>query len=77
MVTNQDNDSVTITVGVISGPTTEDGGTATFGITLSQAATAPVTIALSSNDPGEGTVPATIVIPTGNTVATVTVTGIR
>ena len=45
-VTNQDNDSVTITVGVISGPTTEAGGTATFDITLSQAPTAPVTIAL-------------------------------
>jgi large repetitive protein len=61
-VTNTDNDSAGITVTVAPNlQTTEGGGTATFTIVLNSQPTAPVAIALSSNDTGEGTVSPTSV----------------
>jgi hypothetical protein len=56
-VTNIDNDSAGITV--TAGPnlqTTEAGGTATFSIVLNSMPTAPVAIAVSTSNAGEGTV---------------------
>ena len=44
-----------ITVGTISGDTTETGGTATFDVVLDGQPTDDVTIAVTSSDPGEGT----------------------
>jgi DNA-binding beta-propeller fold protein YncE len=66
--------TVTPTSGLI---TTESGGTANFLITLSEAPTDEVTIALTSSDPTEGTVSASAVLTTANwqTGVTVTVTG--
>jgi len=55
-VTNTDDDTAGITVGAISGPTTEAGGTATFTIVLDSEPTADVTIGLGSDDLTEGTV---------------------
>ncbi len=76
IVTNQDNDIAGVNVSLISGNTTEAGGTATFSVTLSSEPTNNVTIALSSSDLSEGTVP-TSVIKTpanwnNNTLVTVT-----
>ena len=70
------DDDATITVSAISGFTTEAGGIATFNVTLNPTPTADVTIALSSDDLTEGTVPASIVIASGVTTGTVTVTGV-
>ncbi len=67
-----------ITVSAISGPTDEDGGTATFTVVLDSQPAADVSIDLSSSDPSEGTVtPATIVFSTANwdTPQIATVTG--
>lgn len=77
-VANNDNDAVGINVGTISGNTSEDGTTATFLVTLDSEPTAAVTIALSSSDDTEGTVPANVTLNAGNwqTGATVTVTGV-
>ena len=76
-VTNTDNDVASVNVSAISGNTTEAGGTATFGVTLGSEPTAPVTLALASNDPTEGTVPVSVVVPVASwdTGVTVTVTG--
>ena len=76
-VTNTDNDTVGVSVSAISGNTTENGGTATFTITLNSQPSASVTIDLSSNDTSEGTVPASVTIPSAqwDTGAIVTVTG--
>jgi hypothetical protein len=52
-----------ILVSMISGDTTESGGTATFTITPASAPSEPVTIGLSSSLPGEGTVPVNVVLP--------------
>ena len=78
VVTNEDNDVATVNVTAISGPTTEAGGTATFTVSLGTIPTSPVTIALSSSDLTEGTVPATVVVPVAswNTGVVVTVTGV-
>ncbi|MEJ8569364.1 hypothetical protein [Elongatibacter sediminis] len=66
-VTNEDDDTAGITVSAISGPTTEAGGTATFTVVLASEPTASVSIALSSDDPGEGTVaPASLQFGTGD-----------
>jgi len=79
-VTNDDNDTKGITVGAISGHTTEAGGTATFTIVLNSQPTASVNIGLTSSDTGEGTVsPASVTFTTANwnTPQTVTVTGVN
>jgi len=66
-----------ITASLISGDTTESGGTATFTLTPDPAPTADVTVPLSSSDTSEGTVPASVVLPSGSTdPVTVTVTGV-
>ncbi len=75
-----DDDTAGVTLGTISGDTTEAGGTATFTIVLDSRPTYNVTIGLSSDDPGEGTV-----LPTGVTFTSgdwdipknVTVTGVN
>ncbi len=78
-VTNTDNDAVGITVSAISGNTTEAGGTATFTIVLNSEPTANVSIALSSDDIGEGTVSSPVNFTSGNwdTPQTITVTGVN
>ena len=55
-VANTDNDTVGVTVGLISGPTTEAGTTSTFTVVLTSEPSATVTIGVSSNDTTEGTV---------------------
>ncbi len=66
-----------IHVSPISGDTTEGGGTATFTIAALSPPTAPVTIPLSSSDPGEGSVTPQVVLPAGTTAAQlITVTGL-
>ncbi len=78
-VTITDNDTAAITVGAISGNTTEAGVTATFTLVLATQPTADVTIPISSNDTSEGTVSGTSVIFTSlnwNTPQTITVTGV-
>ena len=78
-VTNTDNDSAGITVGAISGDTTEAGGQATFTIVLNSEPVFDVSIDLSSSDTSEGTVsPASLTFTSMNWNApqTVTVTGV-
>jgi len=78
-VSNTDNDSAGITVGAISGDTTEAGVQATFTIVLNSEPTADVTIDLSSSDTNEGAVsPSSVTFTTVNWNApqTVTVTGV-
>ena len=77
-VTNEDDDTAGVTVGDISGATTEAGGTATFTVVLDSEPTHPVTISLMSSDTGEGTVPAALTFATTAwaTAQTVTVTGV-
>lgn len=75
---NTDNDTAGVTVGSISGNTTESGGTSTFTVVLDTQPTANVSIGVSSSDTGEGTVSAsTLTFTTSNwsTPQTVTVTG--
>jgi hypothetical protein len=69
-----------ITVGAISGNTTEAGGTATFTVVLDGTPSADVTIGLTSSDTTEGTVsPSSLTFTTGNwsTPQTVTITGVN
>ncbi|MBI4211525.1 MAG: hypothetical protein HY540_02700 [Deltaproteobacteria bacterium] len=69
-----------ITVGSISGNTTEAGGTATFTVVLATAPTANVTVGLTSSDTTEGTVsPDSLTFSSSNwsTAQTVTVTGVE
>ncbi|MFD0796496.1 Calx-beta domain-containing protein [Maribacter chungangensis] len=77
-VTNNDNDAAGVNVSAISGNTTEAGGTATFTVTLDSEPTAPVTMALTSNNLNEGTVPASVTVPAAawNTGVVVTVIGV-
>ena len=79
-VTNTDDDTAGITVTPVAGlTTTEAGGTATFTVRLNSRPTAEVTIALSSSNPGEGSVaPATLTFTPANfsSPQTVTVTGV-
>ncbi len=66
-----------IVVSPASGDTGEPGGTATFTVAATFAPSAPVTISLTSSDPGEGLVPASVVLPAGvTTPQEVTVTGV-
>jgi hypothetical protein len=79
-VTNTDNDTAGITVSAISGPTTEDLGTATFTVVLNSQPTADVVIGLTSDDPGEGTVlPVSLTFTSVNWASPqpVTVTGVN
>jgi hypothetical protein len=78
-VTNNDNDNASITVGTISGNTTEAGGTATFTVVLTSKPSANVSIGVSSSDTSEGTVSAATLTFTDvnwNIAQTVTVTGV-
>ena len=77
-VTNEDDDTVGITISPINGNTNEAGGTATFTVSLDSQPTADVNIALSSSDPSEGTVPISVTKTPGNWNANtiVTVTGV-
>ncbi|MBK8169528.1 MAG: hypothetical protein IPK60_04190 [Sandaracinaceae bacterium] len=79
-LTNNDNDTAGVTVTPTSGiSTTEIGGTATFTVVLNTLPAGDVTIALSSDDEGEGTVtPATITFTAEDWDApqVVTVTGV-
>ena len=78
-VTNQDDETAGVTVNPTSGlRVTEVGGQDTFTIVLDSQPTGNVTIGLSSNDPGEGTVsPSSVTFTAGNWNApqVVTVTG--
>ncbi|OGV78364.1 MAG: hypothetical protein A2340_02605, partial [Lentisphaerae bacterium RIFOXYB12_FULL_60_10] len=79
-VTNDDNDVAGVTVGSISGHTTEGGGTATFTVQLDTQPTNNVSIPVSSNDTTEGTPNVsglTFTSGNWNTPQTVTVTGVN
>ena len=79
-VTNIDNDTAGISVSLISGATSETGGTATFTIVLTSLPAANVVIGLSSGNAGEGTVSTSSVTFTPanwNVPQTVTVTGVN
>ncbi len=77
-VTNIDDDVAGIIVTLVSGPTTEAGGQATFSVVLSSQPTANVSIAVSSSDPTESTVAAVVSFTPGtwNLAQVVTITGI-
>ncbi|MEG4274439.1 MULTISPECIES: S8 family serine peptidase [unclassified Microcoleus] len=79
-VTNSDNETPGITVNPTAGlTTTEAGGTANFSVVLNTQPTAPVTVALSSSNPAEGTVSTNSLSFTPNNwnqAQTVTVTGV-
>jgi hypothetical protein len=77
-VTNTDNDAVGITASLISGNTTEAGGTATFTVVLDSQPSANVAIGVSSSNAAEGAVSTaslTFTTANWNTPQTVTVTG--
>ncbi len=79
-VTNIDDETAGVSVGAISGPTTEGGGTATFAVVLNSQPTATVVVHLNSNDASEGTVGAlayTFTTANWNTPQTVTITGVN
>ena len=76
---NLDDDTANIVVGAPSGNTTEAGGTATFTVRLASQPTTNVTMPLSSDDPGEGSISPTALTFTPsnwNTPQTITVTGV-
>ncbi|MEQ1760556.1 MAG: Calx-beta domain-containing protein [Vicinamibacterales bacterium] len=78
-VTNVDDDIAGVTIGAVSGPTSEAGGTATFTVVLTSQPSAVVTVGLSSSDTTEGTVaPGLLTFTAGNwnTPQTVTATGV-
>ncbi|MDD4787036.1 MAG: Calx-beta domain-containing protein, partial [Pirellulales bacterium] len=79
-VRNLDNDAVGIRVSPDSGlATSEAGGAATFSVVLTSRPEADVSLAITSNDPGEGTVsPAALTFAPSNwnVAQTVTVTGV-
>jgi len=75
-----DDETAGFTVSIISGNTTEAGGTATFTVKLSSQPTANVTIGVSSSDTSEGTVSPSLLTFTSanwNANQTVTVTGVN
>ncbi|MFZ2682270.1 MAG: hypothetical protein WAZ14_04220 [Patescibacteria group bacterium] len=80
-VTNTDDDTAGVTVSVISGNTTEAGGTATFTVVLTSEPLGDVRVDSASSDSTEGTVTsgATRTFTTLNwsTPQTVTVTGVN
>ena len=77
-ITNNNDDTVGVTVDPSTGLTTgEDSTTDTFTVVLNSEPMSPVTISLESSDTGEGTVPDALTFATDawNTAQTVTVTG--
>ena len=73
------DDEFGLNVGSVSGQATEAGGLATFTVALQTQPSAAVTVAVSSQDTGEGTVsPSSLTFETTdwNTAQTVTVTGV-
>ncbi len=79
-VTNIDNETPGIIVSVVSGSTTEAGGTATLTVRLQSEPMADVMIALSSSDLTEGTVSPsglTFTSLSWNAPQTVTITGVN
>ena len=86
-VTINDNDLANLAVSAMSGPTSEDGGTATFTVKLNSQPIADVTVAVTSLNVGEGKVSSvgspipgatlnlTFTAANWNTLQTVTVTG--
>ena len=79
-VTNQDDDSIGITVGAIDGMTTEAGASVTFTVVLDSEPSADVMIAVTSLDTNEGDVDQNSLNFTPgnwNIMQTVTVTGIN
>lgn len=78
-LTNIDDERAGISIGHLSGPTSEDGGQATIGVSLLSRPGAEVAITVESTDRGEGTVaPARLVFPPENwdTPQTVTLSGV-
>ena len=72
------NDDYGLDVGAMSGQATEAGGKATFPVALQTQPSAAVTVAVSSQDPGEGSVESsslTFSTSSWSTAQTVTVTG--
>ena len=70
---------VGLNVGSVSGSASEARGTATFGVALRSQPSSAVTVSVTSQDPGEGTVsPSAMTFSTGdwNTAQTVTATGV-
>ena len=77
-VTTTDNDQPGLSTGTVTGQATEAGGTSTFTVKLNTQPSANVTIAISSEDTGEGTVSPTTMTFTSsnwNSNQTITVTG--
>ncbi|MBI2933792.1 MAG: hypothetical protein HYY16_19280, partial [Planctomycetes bacterium] len=75
-----DDDAAGINVSSISGPTTENGGTATFSVVLVTQPTANVAVPISSSNAAEGTVSTASLSFTPanwNVPQTVTVTGVN
>ena len=78
-VSNSDDDMTGITIGDVSGDTSEAGGIATFSIVLNSSPGDNVTIDLSSSDTTEGTIDLSSVMFTfanWNAPQTVTITGV-
>ncbi len=78
-IINTDNETFGVTVGAISGATTEAGGTATFNVVLNSQSTSSVTIPIASSNTAEGTVsPSSLTFTSGNwnVPQVVTVTGV-
>ena len=77
--TTDDSDAAGITTGSVTGQATEAGGTSSFTVKLDTEPTANVTIAVGSEDTGEGTAsPGTLTFTSSNwnSTQTVTVTGV-
>lgn len=86
-----DNFSLTITITAASGGTTTSpvlstllpsalgvavGGVSPLTVTLSSAPAAQATVTVVSSDPTKATVPASVIVPAGQTSATIQVTGV-
>ena len=74
------DDEYGLDVGSVTGQATEAGGTATFTVVLQTQPSAAVTVAVSSQDTGEGRAePSSLTFTTGNwsTAQTVTATGVQ
>lgn len=67
----------TLRIAIDPGSISEDGGVATATVTRSVFSEGDLTVNLSSNDIGEATVPATVVIPDGQFSATFPITAVN
>jgi hypothetical protein len=73
-----DNEIDTISLGIVPGSISENGGTATGTVTRFVGDNlSPLVVNLSSNDTTEATVPATVTIPAGQNSITFAVTGVN